>query len=355
MLGKELYRELRHKSGYSYTATAEYVPRDAASATLVAHADALPEKQEAMAGAFVGALAKLRAGRIDPSDLESVRARALARLDAPGLAADRLPGHAVDLLLGHRSPTVAEERAEIEAVSVESLREVAHAVWAGALLQLPGRSADRASELTAELTTDLASELAAAPTGSAETATGRRHPALADPGTVLVVGDEAVSLVTEHRRITVRYAACSLVQAYPDGARHLVGHDGFTLTIEPALYGIGPADLAPLDAAVPPSVVITVPSREPSRIPRPPRPTPARAPRAPATEPDLWFTVLLWALGAPGLLIGAAALALGYVMGDEHGQIAHDNAWFLFRLLLVAGVFVIPWGICLNRRSKSKN
>nr|WSX50232.1 insulinase family protein [Streptomyces sp. NBC_00974] len=344
VLGKELFRELRHESGYSYTATAEYDPRDAGSATLVAHADALPEKQEAMVGAFVDVLAKLRAGRIDPAALESVRACALARLDAPGLAADRLPEHAVDLLMGHRSPTVAEERAEIEAVTAESLHEIAHTVWAGALLRLPGRSADRAAEL--------APGLAAAPTGSAQTVTGRRHPALAAPGTVLIVGDDGVSLVSERQRITVHYAACSLVQAYPDGARHLVGHDGFTLTVEPALYGIGPADLAPLDAAVPPSVVIAMPPREASRIPRPPRPAPAPDPAAAGRA--LWFTVLLWALGAPGLLVGGAAIVLGYVMGDEHGQIAQDNAWFLFRLLLLAGVLLIPWGICMSLRAKGK-
>lgn len=345
VLGKELFRELRQKGGYSYTATAGYEPRDAGSATLVAHADALPEKQEAMVGAFVGVLAKLRAGRIEPSDLASVRASALARIDAPGSAPDRLPEHAVNLLLGHRSPTPAEARAEIEAVTAESLREVADAVWAGALLQLPGRSADRAAELAAGLT--------AAPTESAETVTGRRRQALADPGTVLVVGDEGVSLVSERQRITVRYAECSLVQAYPDGARHLVGHDGFTLTIEPALYGIDPAALTPLDAAVPPGVVITMPPRDPSRIPQPPRPAPAPAPAG--AERALWFTVLLWVLGAPGLLIGGAALALGYVMGDEHGQIAQDNAWFLFKLLLVAGAFLIPWGICLTRRSQGRN
>ncbi|CAM5552063.1 hypothetical protein SAVIM338S_04478 [Streptomyces avidinii] len=364
VLDKELYRELRQKAGYSYTATAGYCVRDAGSATLVAHADALPEKQEAMVGAFLGVLAKLRAGRIGAADLESVRASALARPDAPGLAPDRLAGHALDLLLGRPVGSAAGTRAAVEAVTAESLREVAHALWAGALLQLPGRSAARVAQLGAgtppgtgtgtgeELVAELAAELVPAPTGSAEAVTGRRRQALADPGTVLVVGEEGVSLVSERGPVTVRYAECSLVQAYPDGARHLVGHDGFTLTVEPALYGIGPAALAPLDAAVPPEVVIAMPPRDPSRIPRPREASPAPVP---AAGRDVWFTVLLWVLGTPGLLIAGAALALGYVMGDAHGQIAEDNAWFLFRLLLVAGVFLIPWGLCVSRRSKGKN
>ncbi|MBT2445813.1 insulinase family protein [Streptomyces sp. ISL-43] len=352
VLGKELLRDLRHKSGYSYTATAEYSPRDAGSATVVAYADALPHKQDAMVGAFVDVLAKLRAGRIEPADLEAVRASALARLNGPELASARLPGQAVDLLLRHRHLTVAEARAEIEAVTVEALHEVARALWAGALMQVPGRGVDWAG-------------LAVAPTGSEEVVTGRAHPSLADPGTVLTVAADGVSLVTAANRITVRYAECSLVQAYPDGARHLVGHDGFTLTIEPALFGITAADLAPLDASVPPSVVLAMPPRDPARIPRPPQPAqpaqPTRAaapealPAAPQAPPAVWFTVLLWVLGVPGVLIGGSTLVLGIVMGDEHGQIAQDNAKFLFDYLLVAGAFLIPWGVCMNRRIKGKN
>ncbi|WP_328300360.1 insulinase family protein [Streptomyces sp. NBC_00435] len=341
VLGRELLRELRHKSGYAYSATAGYAPRDADHATVVAHADALPQHQDATAGAFVDVLAKLRDGRTEPSDLEAVRASALARLDAPGLACDRLPGRAADLLLGHRPRTVAEERAGIGAVTAEALHEVARALWAGALLQVPGRGVDRPG-------------LAAAPTGSGELVAGRAYPAAADPGTVLTLSGEGVSLVTPSSRITVRYAECSLVQAYPDGARHLVGHDGFTLTVEPERFGLTAADLAPLDAAVPPSAVLRMPPRAPARLPDPAPGTPLRAP-APAPRPDPRFTVLLWILGLPGMLIGGSVLALGLVMGDEHSRMAPDNAWFLFKWLLVAGASLIPWVICLNRRMKGRN
>ncbi|MFD5146957.1 M16 family metallopeptidase [Streptomyces sp. NPDC058401] len=334
VLGRELLRELHQDGGYAYTATARYLPRDARSATVVAHAEALPQHHEAMAGAFADVLAKLRAGRVDPSALEAVRASALARLDAPGLAAARLPDRAADLLLGRPHRTVAEERAEIEAVGAEELHEVARALWAAALLRAPRGSMDGAG-------------LAAAPTGSAQGVAGRAHPALDDPGTVLTVGTEGVGLAGPAGRITVRYAECSLVQAYPDGARHLVGHDGFTLTVEPTRFGITAAELAPLDAGVPPSVVLAMPPRTPARVPR-------TAPTTTAPAPAPWFTVLLWVLGLPGLIIGASTLFLGLVMGDEHGRIASDNAWFLFRWLLVAGASLIPWAICLRLRNSGR-
>ncbi|MGW6990943.1 hypothetical protein ACWF90_26550, partial [Streptomyces sp. NPDC054946] len=51
------------------------------------------------------------------------------------------------------------------------------------------------------------------------------------------------------------------------------------LTVEPALYRIGAAELAALDAAVPPSAVIKMPPRDPARIPQPPAPAPPPAPR----------------------------------------------------------------------------
>ncbi|MET3986732.1 insulinase family protein [Streptomyces sp. PvR034] len=343
VLGKELFRELRQKGGYSYTAEADYRPRDRDSATVVAFADALPEKRDAMVGAFLDVLAKLRAGRIEQADLESVRTAALARFEVPELAAHELPGHAMNLLLGHRNLTTAEAAAEIEAVTVEGLHRVAREVWAGALMQVPGgRGVDWAG-------------LAEAPQQSAEVVTGRRYARLGEQKATLIVGGDGISLVAPDHQVTIRYAECVLLNSYPDGARYLVGQDGFTLTVEPTLYGIGAAQLAPLDAGVHPSAVVSMPPRDPSRIPRPESAAPASGTGAAPAGPRLtWVTVVLWVLGVPSVALGVlAALGTYAVFHDAERLSASDWAAAAILWLFVA-VFLVPWGVMLRRRSKGR-
>ncbi|MGW8778527.1 M16 family metallopeptidase [Streptomyces sp. NPDC055796] len=341
VLGKELFRELRQKSGYSYTATADYSSRDTESATVTAMADALPQKQDALVGAFIDVFAKLRAGRIDQADLDAVRASALAQFDTPELAACLLPGHAMNLLLRHRNLTAAEARAEIEAVTVADLHRVARTVWDDALMQVPGRGVDWAG-------------LAAAPTESAGIATGRRYSAVNEGNGSLLLGREGISLVAPRGQVTIPYADCTLMQVYPDGARHLVGADGFTLTIEPTLFHVTAAELAALDRVVPAASVVRMPPRDPERIPQPRK----TAPKAePGTARHTWFTVLLWVLGIPAVLVGGFTALLAYVAtrtaGD--GGIPAEDARFLFACLILSAVFVIPWSILVRRRKQGLN
>jgi predicted Zn-dependent peptidase len=335
VLGKELFRELRQKGGYSYTATADYSPRDGSHATVIAYADSLPQKQDALVGAFVDVLAKLRAGRIEQADLDAVRATALTRFDMPEHAAAALPAHAMNLLVGHPNLTSAEARAELGAVTVGDLHRVAREVWADALVQVPARGLDWAG-------------LTAAPAQSPDIFTGRRYSSLEDERSGLLVGRDGISLVTPHTRTSVRYAECSLMQVYPDGARSLVGHDGFQLVVEPTLYGISDAELAPLDA-VPADAVVRMPPRDPARIPRP-----APKPEAAAPVRRLWCTALLWLLGIPGLLVGGitALGALAVSAAADDAAIPRNDARVLLAGLIVAAIFLIPWGVLLKRRSQ---
>ncbi|MCX4691501.1 pitrilysin family protein [Streptomyces sp. NBC_01408] len=337
ILGKELFRALRQKGGYSYTAAAEYCPRDTDSATVVAYADALPEKQDAMVGAFVDVLAKLRAGRIEKADLEAVRTAALAQFDAPELAAAKLPAQAMNLLMRHRDLTVAEARAEIEAVTVADLHEVARELWAGALVQVPGRDLDWAG-------------LTAAPTASSDTVTGRRYTSLEDRKVALLVGGDGVSLAGPDHQVTVRYAECSLMYVFPDGARHLVGHDGFTLTVEPTLHGITAAELAPLDAGVPPASVVRMPPRDPARIPQPRK----AEPTAPKATRNTGITVVLWLLG---LISGFLTVVLALlVVGETDAEItpAGPDWTSVIGFGVVCLMFVVPWLLVLRHRLKGK-
>ncbi|MCX5194922.1 insulinase family protein [Streptomyces sp. NBC_00249] len=256
VLGKELFRALRQKGGYSYVATADYSVRDGGSATLTAFADALPEKQDAVVGGFVDVVAALRAGRIAQADLDSVRSARLALFDAPEADAALLPAHALDLLLGNPGQTKEELRAEIEAVTTGDLRRVAEEMWADALMQVPRRGVEWAG-------------LTSAPQHSDHAVDGRRLSMRGDDRFALVVGEDGISLLDRGRPTTVAYEDCVLMQVYPDGGRHLVGGDGFTLTVEPTLFKFTEADLAPLDAGVPPASVMRMPPRAPELLPKP--------------------------------------------------------------------------------------
>ncbi|MFH8802434.1 M16 family metallopeptidase [Streptomyces sp. NPDC017936] len=259
VLGRALFQDLRQEGGYSYSAEADYSPRDADFATLTAYADALPQKQDAVVGGFVDTLARLRAGRIEQSELDSVRAKHLKIYDHPDLGAASLPSYALSLLLGHRILSPEQHRAELDAVTVADLREVAREAWDSALLKVPGRAVDWAG-------------FALAPQYSSAAVTGTRHPSLEDEEVTLVIGAEGVSLTTPRGPVTVRYDACAVMTTRPDGARSLTGHDGFVVTVEPTLYrGVTPERVAALDAAVPPEAVVPMPAREPDRIPQPRR------------------------------------------------------------------------------------
>ncbi|MEU8650990.1 insulinase family protein [Streptomyces sp. NPDC048737] len=265
VLGRALFHDLRQEGGYSYAAEADYSPRDAAFATLTAHADALPHKQDAVVGGFVDTLARLRAGRVEQSELDSARGKLLKVYDTPDLGAAVLPSYALSLLLGHPLLSPEQHRAELNAVTVADLHEVARQTWDSALLQVPGRGVDWAG-------------FTLAPQSSPAAVTGTRHPSLEDDRVALVIGAEGVTLETPKGPVTVRYDACAAMTARPDGARALTGLDGFAVTVEPTLFeGVTAERVAALDAAVPAGCVVPMPARAPEQIPQPRRPAPEPA------------------------------------------------------------------------------
>ncbi|MEU6013147.1 insulinase family protein [Streptomyces sp. NPDC047515] len=307
VLSRALYTDLRQRGGYSYTADAGYSPRDNDFATITAFADALPKKHGAVVGGFVDALARLRAGNIEQSELDSARAKFLKQYDAPDIGASRLPSYALNLLTGHRNLTPDEHLAELAAVTLDDLREVARELHSTALLQVPGRGADWAG-------------FAEAPQWSSWTRTsaGSRHSSLEDDSVLLTVAPEAVSLATDSGTVVVRYDACAALLVHPDGGRHLTGLDGFQIRVEPTLHkGLTPDRLAVIDAGVPPSAVIHMPPRDPDRIPRPRRQgsRPGGTPQSKGAR--LARTVLIWLSGIATAIWGLIATVSMFMELDE--------------------------------------
>ncbi|MGC9665563.1 M16 family metallopeptidase [Planosporangium sp. 12N6] len=257
VLERELFRALRQEGGFSYTIGTSYDPRGDDFATITTVADALPEKRDAALGAFVDVLAKLKVGRIDQSDLDAYRTKAEEAMCNPDVAAARLPGRAVDLVTGQPDHSLDELREQLHAVTVEDVHEVAVEAMGAALLMVPeGHRADWAG-------------FTAAPTASERAVSGAGYRSREDIAQKLIVGPEGVSIVAPDAVATVRYDQCAAKLAWPDGARQLIGYDGMSLRIEPTLYAVTPAALAPIDAAVPASVTVPMPARRPDAIPQP--------------------------------------------------------------------------------------
>lgn len=293
VLERELFRDLRQEDGNSYTASAVYEPRGDGFATIMAYADALPGKQNAVLGGFIDVLARLRYGNIDPQSVAGARTKALDGLDHPDAEAARLPGHALNLLTGQPLLSVDQLRDELWTVTPEQVHAVAVEAVDDALLQTPCHArADWAG-------------FAAAPTSSAEAAAGRRYPSLEDAEVGIVFGHDAVSVVNPRSWATVRYQSCAAVLAWPDGGRQLIGEDGIVLRLEPTLWAVPPQELAALDAAIDPSRHIPLPAREPDAIPRP------QAPQTPVGTARRWTggeIALMVLLGLP--TVGFALMVL---------------------------------------------
>ncbi|MFH0174356.1 M16 family metallopeptidase [Streptomyces cacaoi] len=339
VLGRALFQDLRQEGGYSYSAEADYAQRDADFATLTAYADSLPQKQDAVVGGFVDTLARLRAGRIEQSELDSVRTKLLKVYDTPDLAAAALPSYALSLLLGHRILTPEQHRAELNAVTTDDLREVARETWDNALLQVPGRGLDWAG-------------LTLAPQHSQAAVTGTRHQSLEDDEVTLVIGAEGVSLVTPRGPVTVRYDACAAMTTRPDGARTLTGHDGFSVTVEPTLYrGVTPERIAALDAAVPAQAAVRMPAREPDRIPQPRKRT--SGPRSSGNgRSSVGWTIALWLVG---LLAAVWGLLCGIITADEASATAPEWDAVVGIWILELPLAFATWKIYAARRQRVRS
>lgn len=317
VLERELYRSLRQDAGLSYTTTTGYEPRGDGHAMLRALADALPEKQDAVLGGFIDVLAKMRVGRIEQSDLDAAVAKRADVLDTAEVDAARLPSYALNVLTEQPNSSIDEHRAELKAVSVADLHEVAGEVTSSALLMVPGgHTADWAG-------------FVAAPTHSADVVDGTTYASREGAGG-LRIGADGVSRLGAHGPLTVRYDDCSALLTWPDGARQLIGADAIALDIEPTLFELPPEAAQFIDARVPADRHVRMPARTPDEIPQP-------RPAAEQVEPSgrSWWEIPVMVLSGLGtLLMGGLCLLLtiGMIIDDSES----DDGWFW-------GVIAVGW------------
>ncbi|MBY8873767.1 insulinase family protein [Micromonospora sp. PLK6-60] len=343
VLERELFRALRQEGGFCYTATAGYEPRGDGYATVRGLADALPDKQDAVLGGFVDVLAKLAVGRVEQADVDAYVAKAGESLGVAEVHAAMLPTRAFNLLTGHPNLTVEEYRAELAAVTPADVHAVAQEVMASALLMVPeGSAADWAG-------------FVAAPTLSTEAIAGTPYRSREDDGGELRIGPEGVSLVLPAGLLTVRYAECAAMLAWPDGARQLTGHDGIIVRIEPTLFDLHPGAMQYLDGQITPDRRVDLPPRAPERIPQPATRSarPAAGGSTGADAPAVnWSAkpVVITTLVLAALLAGVSCLCtLGAAFDDVSDP---AGVWILIVVSwLLAVILALPFVRSLRRRS----
>jgi zinc protease len=326
VLERALFRALRTEDGNSYAVVAAYTPRDGESATITAMADALPEKQDAVLGGLIDVLAGLRAGRVAADELEVVRDKACTSLERPEAGRAMVFADAVDVLYGRTRRSLTDFRADLAAVTVEDLREVAGQAMSTMLLQVPrDNRVDWAG-------------FAEAPMWSAKATTGGEFPSLQKKGFTLVLGYDGVSMVSPHGVLTVLYGECVLMQCWPDGARRLVGADAVSVSIEPNLYDVSAETIAGIDELVPDELKVWQPARSADRIPQRPVPPPVvPAPAMPVerTRRENVAIVLCGVIAVLCLLMAGPSAVAMLADPDE----ASPGAWRLTLLFLFLGVF----------------
>ncbi|MFI5890630.1 M16 family metallopeptidase [Actinoplanes sp. NPDC051513] len=328
VLERMMFRELRQESGLSYMAQTDYEPIGRDGAVVTAVADGLPENEGAVLGALVDVLATLRAGRVDTADVTAVLDKREEQLRHAESVAGRLPGQALNLLVGREVEDVEQVIGQSRAVTAADVAEVAAMAWQSGLLMSPARPGHLG--------------FTAAPSRSEAAVHGQAHRSLEGQGEILIVAPEGVSVVDAESVATVLYADCSIVRAWPDGGRQLVGADGIVVRAEPTLFADGHRAVAAIDAATGP-VRVFQPPRDPDDIPTPqPRSRPA-AGSGGATGAhravNIFFLIVLWPVTIVFGVVGVLMLISLFTETEDRVYLAVPMV--LFIAVAISGGFGI--------------
>lgn len=289
----------RHGAGVGYSGWSSYELVDADHAMVTAGMDVLPEALPTVVAQTMSVLRRLRDRGLDAGELRDDLDHELRRLKTepaelwmPFLAAR-------EVLLG-RPPTDRDQlAAELDAVTVDDVRQAALGMWNSLLLSVDANSS-----------ADPQLSWITGPPPSRSVATGQRFKPAGSPVTKgsLVVGRGAAHLETTAGEISASYDELAAVLAFPDGGRVLIRRDGYQLPIEPALWKHGQQAVATVDASVAVALRVPMPAREPEATPRT-SVTWQRKARYWLKKPEPWVAVIV-----VGVVV--VALATGIPVSD---------------------------------------
>lgn len=343
LLAQRLFGALRQRAGYSYAATAHYELRDADNAYIVAVADALPEKQDAVVGGVIDELAALRFGAVDPAEIRGVVEKLGSVYELDDWRSLRLPTAAINELLGRPDLSREEHIAELAAIDPAAVAEIAQEAYESALAQVPGAGIEWAG-------------FAEAPVRSPTVVSGDRYPFVSSPEAAIVISDDGISCDAGKVRSTVLWRDVAALEAYPDGARRVIGLDGFQVNVEPTLLSRPLDVLSVIDRRVPAGRIVRAPARDPESVPKTPEPPSSPAPSRPrggALERGYLRVAVVVLYVLAGLCAFGAIGALSDAAGGATGPDALTWSDFITMVVMAVGIGAGGWALhrVLRRRS----
>ena len=278
IINSELSRVLRFEQGITYSVAGSSEAVDATRAHVVFSADADAERFEELRDGFLDVLERLAQTGPSPDLVSQVLNRRL-RAEEDELTRSFLDSMAYDLVLGTPYQPFAEVRRRLLEPTVEEIAATFDEVLAKALFVVPAPVGmpPRYRELS------VCSPGAVA----GETFAGRTTPR------ALVVGPEGLSEVRGEQAVTVRWADAVAVLWWADGARSVLGRDGFHVRVVPADWHGGETAVARVDHYAPRAVAVPMPGDGPPPAepagdgpagPTPAGTAPAGAPAGPDAE-----------------------------------------------------------------------
>ena len=241
LLEKALRQEVRDRAGAAYAPWSTYEPVDAGSAVIAAGSDLRPDVLPSILEKSLVLLDRLRSGAPAGWIEEQVAARLQALRDpynAMGIALRA--GHAV--LSDQLPPSYDEIIAETEQTDRERVRWTFDQLHSTLLLGAPART-----KLPQRI------RLSEYPrTRPWRDSRGRRHRNWPADRRHFATGPSGVEMVAGGEALQVPAEAVAGLVAYPDGTRHVVGRDGWALTMGPHEWHGGPSLTRALDELVPP-------------------------------------------------------------------------------------------------------
>ena len=233
----------------AYSVGAEKLGIDAGSRVVVVTSDVRPGHEVVAAQMAWREVHRLAAEGPTPVELQQEREETEAFLEDPRSAIEEARAFAHAAVTGIPALGADELRRDLAALTVDSVREVAAALRATAVVLVPG---DVEPQLPG---------LQPVPQWSPEMVTGRAFARKRLRGVPkeaqLIVGDDGASLLLgEDRRITVLWRdAVGLVRQGP-GEWMLVGREGFNLPLSEGDWRDGAQAVALVQAAVPPELQV---------------------------------------------------------------------------------------------------